>query len=149
MFASAIASASPRVSHTRLRVTSPNAFASRWLVPRLLQWREAYPKIPLEIIGTDAVLDLRAGEAAVRQAQAGVDQAAVNVAYTVIRSPIDGIVGVAKSQVGDLVNGQVTMTTVSSVDPIKVFFNPSELEYMDWAQRRGPVDAVRSTPPPP
>jgi LysR family transcriptional regulator, glycine cleavage system transcriptional activator len=62
-FASAIASASPRVSHKRLRVTSPNAFASRWLVPRLPMWREAYLKIPLEIIGTDAVLDLRADEA--------------------------------------------------------------------------------------
>jgi LysR family glycine cleavage system transcriptional activator len=62
-FASAIASASPRVSQQRLRVTSPNAFASRWLVPRLPKWREAHPKIPLEIIGTDAVLDLRAGEA--------------------------------------------------------------------------------------
>jgi LysR family transcriptional regulator, glycine cleavage system transcriptional activator len=62
-FANAIASASPRVGHPRLRVTSPNAFASRWLVPRLPKWREAYPKIPLEIIGTDTVLDLRAGEA--------------------------------------------------------------------------------------
>jgi LysR family glycine cleavage system transcriptional activator len=62
-FANAIAAASPRASHPRLRVTSPNAFASRWLVPRLPKWREAYPKIPLEIIGTDAVLDLRAGEA--------------------------------------------------------------------------------------
>ena len=62
-FANAIAAASPRASHARLRVTSPNAFASRWLVPRLPKWREAYPKIPLEIIGTDAVLDLRAGEA--------------------------------------------------------------------------------------
>jgi LysR family transcriptional regulator, glycine cleavage system transcriptional activator len=63
IFANAIAAASPRASHARLRVTSPNAFASRWLVPRLPKWREAYPKIPLEIIGTDAVLDLRAGEA--------------------------------------------------------------------------------------
>src|ERR1700752_3753213 len=62
-FASAIASASPRAGQKRLRVTSPNAFASRWLVPRLPKWREAHPKIPLEIIGTDAVLDLRAGEA--------------------------------------------------------------------------------------
>jgi LysR family transcriptional regulator, glycine cleavage system transcriptional activator len=62
-FASAIASASPRVGHKRLRVTSPNAFASRWLVPRLPRWREAFPKIPLEIIGTDTVLDLHAGEA--------------------------------------------------------------------------------------
>src|ERR1700752_4881013 len=62
-FASAIASASPRAGQKRLRVTSPNAFASRWLVPRLAKWREAHPKIPLEIIGTDAVLDLRAAEA--------------------------------------------------------------------------------------
>lgn len=46
-----------------LRVTSPNAFASRWLVPRLPIWRAKYPDIPLEIIGTDAVLDLRTGAA--------------------------------------------------------------------------------------
>ncbi|CAB3797042.1 Glycine cleavage system transcriptional activator [Pararobbsia alpina] len=46
-----------------LRVTSPNAFASRWLVPRLPKWREMHPDISLEIIGTDAVLDLRAGDA--------------------------------------------------------------------------------------
>ncbi len=62
-FVSAIASASPHVGQKRLRVTSPNAFASRWLVPRLAKWREAHPKIPLEIIGTDAVIDLRAGDA--------------------------------------------------------------------------------------
>ena len=62
-FAGTIASVSSRASHRRLRVTSPNAFASRWLVPRLPKWRKAHPKTPLEIIGTDAVLDLRAGEA--------------------------------------------------------------------------------------
>jgi len=46
-----------------LRVTSPNAFASKWLVPQLPKWREANPAVPLEIIGTDTVLDLRAGAA--------------------------------------------------------------------------------------
>jgi LysR family transcriptional regulator, glycine cleavage system transcriptional activator len=46
-----------------LRVTSPSAFASKWLVPQLAKWREENPAIPLEIIGTDAVLDVRAGEA--------------------------------------------------------------------------------------
>ncbi|MBB6487768.1 LysR substrate-binding domain-containing protein [Rhizobium lusitanum] len=46
-----------------LRITSPNAFASRWLVPRLSKWREANPTVALEIIGTDTVLDLRAGAA--------------------------------------------------------------------------------------
>jgi LysR family transcriptional regulator, glycine cleavage system transcriptional activator len=62
-FATAIASASAGVGEGPLRVTSPNAFASRWLVPRLPKWRERHPTIPLEIIGTDAVLDLRAGNA--------------------------------------------------------------------------------------
>lgn len=46
-----------------LRVTSPSAFASKWLVPRLPEWRDAHPAVPLEIIGTDAVLDVRAGAA--------------------------------------------------------------------------------------
>ena len=62
-FATAIASASAGVGRHLLRVTSPNAFASRWLVPRLPRWREEHPQIPLEIIGTDSVLDLRAGNA--------------------------------------------------------------------------------------
>jgi LysR family glycine cleavage system transcriptional activator len=62
-FATAIASASDGVGQRPLRVTSPNAFASRWLVPRLPKWRERHPNTPLEIIGTDAVLDLRAGTA--------------------------------------------------------------------------------------
>ena len=62
-FAAAIASVAPSADQRPLRVTSPNAFASRWLVPRLPKWREKHPEIALEIIGTDAVLDLRAGNA--------------------------------------------------------------------------------------
>lgn len=46
-----------------LRVTSPSAFASKWLVPQLPKWRAENPTVPLEIIGTDAVLDVRAGAA--------------------------------------------------------------------------------------
>ena len=46
-----------------LRVTTTNAFASRWLVPRLPRWRNARPNAPLEVIGTDGVLDLDAGDA--------------------------------------------------------------------------------------
>jgi LysR family transcriptional regulator, glycine cleavage system transcriptional activator len=45
-----------------LRVTTTNAFASRWLVPRLPAWRAAHPGIRLEVIGTDVVLDLRSDE---------------------------------------------------------------------------------------
>src|ERR1700724_1629212 len=46
-----------------LRVTTTNAFASRWLVPRLPRWRKLRPNAPLEVIGTDGVLDLHAGDA--------------------------------------------------------------------------------------
>lgn len=46
-----------------LRVTTTNAFASRWLVPRLPRWRKTRPDTPLDVIGTDSVLDLHAGEA--------------------------------------------------------------------------------------
>jgi LysR family glycine cleavage system transcriptional activator len=56
---------------TPLRVTSPSAFASKWLVPRLPKWREENPTVALEIIGTDAVLDVRAGatDVAIRYAR--------------------------------------------------------------------------------
>lgn len=61
--ASAVALLVEEDAQAPLRVTSPNAFASKWLVPQLPKWREANPAVPLEIIGTDAVLDLRAGAA--------------------------------------------------------------------------------------
>ncbi|GAA0830848.1 LysR substrate-binding domain-containing protein [Cupriavidus pauculus] len=60
--ASAVASIAATDHQPPLRVTSSNAFASRWLVPRLPEWRALHPGIALEIIGTDAVLDLRAGQ---------------------------------------------------------------------------------------
>jgi hypothetical protein len=56
------------------------AFASRWLVPRLPRWRKVRPDAPLEVIGTDSVLDLNVGDAdiAIRYAR---------------NSPTDGVVG--------------------------------------------------------
>jgi membrane fusion protein (multidrug efflux system) len=76
--------------------------------------------------------DARGGLAAAR---AAVDQAALNLEWTAMRSPIDGIVGIARAQVGDLVNPQTVMTTVSTVDPIRVTFGISEREYMERAAR--------------
>jgi LysR family glycine cleavage system transcriptional activator len=61
--ASAVALLEEEDVQAPLRVTSPSAFASKWLVPHLPKWREQNPVIPLEIIGTDAVLDVRAGAA--------------------------------------------------------------------------------------
>jgi LysR family glycine cleavage system transcriptional activator len=54
-----------------LVVTTTNAFAGRWLLPRLALWQEAHPNITLEVIGSDYVVDLKAGVAdlAVRYAE--------------------------------------------------------------------------------
>ncbi|MCA1524954.1 LysR substrate-binding domain-containing protein [Bradyrhizobium yuanmingense] len=61
-FAAAIASVQQESDQQPLRVTTTNAFASRWLVPRLPLWRKLHPDVPLEVIGTDTVLDLQAGD---------------------------------------------------------------------------------------
>src|SRR5712691_10282862 len=83
----------------------------------------------------DALSAQRNAKAAVDSARAVVDQASLNLGWTKVTSPIDGIVGIAKAQVGDLVNTQTVMTTVSTVDPIRVTFGISEREYMNRAAR--------------
>lgn len=62
VFAAAIAAVKRDGDQQPLRVTTTNAFASRWLVPRLPAWRKLHPGLPLEVIGTDTVLDLQAGD---------------------------------------------------------------------------------------
>ena len=62
-FSTAIASVRRNADGQPLSVTTTNAFASRWLVPRLPKWRELRPDAPLDVIGTDAVIDLHSGEA--------------------------------------------------------------------------------------
>jgi LysR family transcriptional regulator, glycine cleavage system transcriptional activator len=61
-FADALATIRAETASGRLRVTATNAFAARWIVPRLPLWRQSHPHLRLEIIGTDTVLNLNAGE---------------------------------------------------------------------------------------
>jgi membrane fusion protein (multidrug efflux system) len=75
----------------------------------------------------------RDGKGAVASARAAVDQAALSLGWTRVTSPIDGIVGIARTQVGDLVSPQSVMATVSTVDPIRVTIGISEREYMERA----------------
>jgi LysR family glycine cleavage system transcriptional activator len=62
-FAAGVAGVAAERERRPLRVTTTNAFAGLWLVPRLPLWREVHPGVALEVIGTDAVLDLHADEA--------------------------------------------------------------------------------------
>ena len=79
---------------------------------------------------------ITAAKAQVQSSQAAVKTAELNLGFTKIVSPIDGIVGIALAQVGDLVNPTSgILTTVSTVDPIKVYFTVSEQEYLDYVKR--------------
>src|SRR5262249_31132653 len=76
----------------------------------------------------DTVQEVRANEAAVEAAKAAVEAAKLNLAWTTITSPIDGVAGITQAQIGDLISPATVMTTVSQVDPIKVYFPISEQE---------------------
>jgi membrane fusion protein (multidrug efflux system) len=68
-------------------------------------------------------------------AQAAAKTAALNLSFTRIVSPIDGIAGLAQAQVGDLVSTTSNpLTTVSTLDPIKVYFTLSEQDYLRYTK---------------
>jgi len=85
----------------------------------------------------DAVTKERTAQANLESARAALERAKLNLGWTRVTSPIEGIAGVAKTQVGDLVGRTTVMTTVSQVDPIRVFFNVSEQEYLAWVAKHG------------
>ena len=77
----------------------------------------------------------RASAAAVASAEAAVETAKLNEQWTQVTSPIDGIAGIAKAQVGDLVSPTMLLATVSQLDPIKVEFPVSEKTYLHFADQ--------------
>ncbi len=82
-----------------------------------------------------------AAKAQVAAAKAQVASAQLNIGFTKVVSLIDGIAGIAQAQIGDLVTPSALLTTVSTVDPIKVYFPVSEREYLDYVKAN--PDAVK------
>ena len=76
-----------------------------------------------------------AQKAALISAKASLQTAELNLGFTRVRSLINGISGLAQTQVGSLVSPSTTITTVSEVDPIKVYFSISEQEYLTLSSR--------------
>jgi membrane fusion protein, multidrug efflux system len=76
-------------------------------------------------------------QAAVKTAEAAVATANLNLGFTKVRSLITGVAGQATTQVGNLVGAQSILTSVSQLDPIKVYFSISDSEYLALAKRAG------------
>lgn len=78
---------------------------------------------------------IAAAKGQLENAKAAANTAVLNLGFTRITAPIDGIVGIAQAQVGNLVSATGgPLTTVSTVDPIKVYFTVSEQEYLNYTR---------------
>jgi len=98
-----------------------------------------------------AKAQIEAAQAGVQSAQANVETAKYNLGFTRLTSPIDGIAGMAASQVGTLVGpSSPAVTTVSTLDPIRANFTVSEQEYLSFTHATGievsklPLDLILS-----
>jgi membrane fusion protein, multidrug efflux system len=85
----------------------------------------------------NAVQSNTAAKAEVQAQKAALRQAQINLDFTRITAPVTGIAGIANAEVGDLVSPSDSqpLTTISAVDPIKVYLNISEQDYLTYAKR--------------
>jgi membrane fusion protein, multidrug efflux system len=127
-FQASVDQAKAQVSEQQARHTTAKANLARI---RPLAEKNAVSQKDLD----DAVGAELSARSAVEAAQAVLENAQLNLGFTKIASPIDGIAGIAKAQIGDLLspNAQTELTSVSTVDPIRVYINVSEREYLKFS----------------
>jgi len=81
----------------------------------------------------DAVQANLAAEAQIKSDEAALTTAQLNLGFTRITSPIDGVAGVALAQIGDLVGQSgAVLTTVSTIDPVRVYFQANEQSFLTF-----------------
>lgn len=91
-----------------------------------------------------AIANVETAKAQIKTYEAAVENARINLEFTRLIAPIDGIAGQAQLQVGALVStASPPVTTVSTVDPIKVFFTVSEPQYLTFRRKWYPTEASR------
>jgi membrane fusion protein (multidrug efflux system) len=78
---------------------------------------------------------VKLAQAAISTAKANIATAKLNLGFTQVRSLISGVAGQATTQVGNLVSPQSVLTSVSQLDPIKVYFSISDSEYLALTKR--------------
>jgi RND family efflux transporter MFP subunit len=108
----------------------------------------AQKAVPKEQLDTEIQAKL-AAEAEVESAKAAVERAELDLGWTKVTSLVDGVAGIAEVQMGNLVGPSSHLTSVSQVDPIKVYFPVSEQEYLrakKLSSNGQPLDLFDSSP---
>ncbi|MEZ2346262.1 efflux RND transporter periplasmic adaptor subunit [Terriglobus sp. RCC_193] len=85
--------------------------------------------------------NVKAAQAQIATAHATEETAQINLGFTKVRSLISGVAGQAVTQIGNLVSPQTALTSVSQLDPIKVYFSLSDSEYLALIGRTGSNDS--------
>ena len=91
-----------------------------------------------------------AARAEVLAAEAAVETAQLSLGFTKITSPINGIAGISKAQLGDLVGPGIAtnvLTSVSQIEPIRAYLGLSEQQYMQFAREKASLDQQRESIP--
>ncbi len=109
--------------------------------------KNAVSKMDLDdAVGKDlsAKASVQAASAGIAVAEANLDKAQLDLEFTRITSPVEGLAGIAKTQLGNLVGPSMSeeLTSVSTVDPIKVFINLSERQYLNATDSGKKADEV-------
>jgi len=84
-----------------------------------------------------AIAQEAAARASVRASEANVELAEIELSYTRIHAPIDGLIGLTKAKPGEFVGREpnpVVLNTLSDINPIRVRFSISEQEYLQLAR---------------
>lgn len=90
-----------------------------------------------------ALATIETAKAQIKTYEAAVETAKINLDFTRLVAPIDGVAGQAQLQVGALVSpGSGVVTSVSTLDPIKAYFTVSEPQYLEW-RKRFPTETSR------
>jgi membrane fusion protein (multidrug efflux system) len=90
-----------------------------------------------------ALANIETAKAQIKTYEAAIETAKINLEFTRLVAPIDGVAGQAQLQVGALVSpGSGVVTSVSTVDPIKAYFTVSEAQYLEW-RKRFPTETSR------
>lgn len=97
----------------------------------------------------NAIQAHQANKASVEAARAMVERAKLNLSWTKVTAPITGIAGISVAQIGDLVTPSALLTTLSQVDPIKVYYPISEQEYLHFARQIREIEQGRGGEAPP
>ncbi|MEW5733374.1 MAG: efflux RND transporter periplasmic adaptor subunit [Thermodesulfobacteriota bacterium] len=130
LFQAALSKARAVLAGAKARLLNAKANLSR---DRFLAQKNAVSQKELD----NAVSEEAEADAEVLQAQAAVEKAELDLAFTRIVSPVEGIAGMAEAQIGNLVGPQQAkeLTTVSQLDPIRVWIPLSEKEYLSTLSR--------------